>query len=103
MQKGGDPSALFGELANAIRQLHKRHTAERQLERRNGAMAILYEASDRLIGESDLGRIYEVISDSTLKLMKADNLVVSSYDDVKKIITCDFCWRMTGKVSRARR
>jgi DNA-binding NarL/FixJ family response regulator len=92
LQKGGNPSALFGELANVVRQLHKRWRAESELEHRNEEMAILYEASDRLIGETDLSRIYEVISDSTLRLMKADNLVVSSYDDEKKMMTCEFCW-----------
>jgi DNA-binding response OmpR family regulator len=92
IQKGGDPIAQFGELANSVRQLYKRKTAERELLRKSEELAILFDASTYLVGETEVGRIYEVISEATLKLMKADHLVVSSFDEEEKMIHCAFCW-----------
>ncbi|MEI6795728.1 MAG: response regulator, partial [Methanomassiliicoccales archaeon] len=92
LQKGGDPVAQFGELANSVRQLYMRNKAERDLMRSSSELAILFDASSRLVGENDMSKIYEVIGDATQDLMQADDLIVSSYDEMEKIIRCAYCW-----------
>lgn len=91
-QKGGHPNTIFGELHNAIIQLHHRAVAERDSEVRRKELDLLYDAYDRMGSTLDLQTIYRTMMEFVSKTMDCSGVFVSAYSKEDQMIRCSFAW-----------
>jgi CheY-like chemotaxis protein len=89
IQKGGDPRAQFLELRHAVQQLFQQVRAEAELEQSNRELEVLFRATGELMGATDLERIGSIIHGAVSKVMRADVVILSSYDPQYKTISTE--------------
>ena len=91
-QKGGHPNTVFGELHNAIVQLHHRAVAEKDSEVRRKELDLLYDAYDQMGSTLDLQAIYRTMMGFVSKTMECSGVFVSSFSKADRMIRCSFAW-----------
>jgi CheY-like chemotaxis protein len=102
IQKGGDARAQFLELKHAVLQLCQQTRAEQELEQSNRELEVLFHVAGELMGSTDLERIAAVINRAITQVMRADLVMISSYDEASRTILTDALWRDGRQVDTSR-